>query len=444
MKKIIILILIPWYCLAANADIFAITKPETLKEEQQGNEFLQLFWQTELVIEDVEINNYFKKLGHELVAYSEGADKHFDFFLLDYDEVNAFAGIYGYIGMYTGMFIESQTEAEIASILAHEISHVTQNHLQRFNEKTGKQLYVAAAGILASLLFNNSDISQAIITSAVAGAVQNSLDFSKDHEWEADRIGMKILAKSGFDPQTMASFFFRMQVDSAEEFLLQHPSGINRISDIIQRASRYENKNRKDSFEYLVAKARLYYDDNDSIKSYVNQELRLYMQAYQALEQQLYQDANKYIKQLLKINNSLTSNILAGRIASKLGNINTAVKYFSIYGADDEPSTYYTALMYLENNKANLGITVLKKFLQTHKGGVASYGLLSRLYISVGKFAHAHIANAESLILKGKLNDALNQYKRAQAVTKSTDLLDILKVKIEDLEKTIDVYFDIA
>ncbi|RUM75620.1 MAG: M48 family peptidase, partial [Candidatus Thioglobus sp.] len=122
---------------------FALSIPElqlseSLSEKKRGNEFLQLIWNTDSVIADVEMTTYLRELGYELGMHSENPDKHFGFLLLNDDSINAFAGPYGYIGIHTGMLLSSDSESELAGVLSHEISHVTQNHLKRFSEKTDK------------------------------------------------------------------------------------------------------------------------------------------------------------------------------------------------------------------------------------------------------------------------------------------------------------------
>jgi Putative Zn-dependent protease, contains TPR repeats len=130
--------------------VFALSVPElelseSLSEKKRGHEFLQLLWDTGSIVEDIEIQTYLKDLGHELTTYSENPDKHFGFLLLDDSSINAFAGSYGYIGIHTGMLLSSDSESELAGVLSHEISHVTQNHLNRFSEKN-RQTNLSAGG----------------------------------------------------------------------------------------------------------------------------------------------------------------------------------------------------------------------------------------------------------------------------------------------------------
>ncbi|MBW5289416.1 MAG: Exported zinc metalloprotease YfgC precursor [Candidatus Ruthia sp. Apha_13_S6] len=413
---------------------------ESLQEQKQGNEFLKIIWDTSSVVADIETQVYLKKLGHELSAYSENPSKHLDFFMLNDDSINAFSGPYGYIGVHTGMLLSSDSESELAGVLSHEISHVTQNHLARFSEKTGKQTYIMLASMLAAVLANNSTIA----VSGVAAIAQQSINFTRAHEWEADRIGTKILLKSGFDPKGMAQFFKKLKDNSgANEFLRTHPLSINRISDSIQRSAREHGDYRADSFEYLTIKAKLYYHQHKRVKLETNKALNLYMYAYDALEKQKYRQAKNHIDQLLKLNNDNPTYILAGRIYSKLTQIDKAQVYFS-KANDNETSIYYAAKAYAANNKITKGISILKRYLKLNIGTYHSHKLLSYLYVNAGKLDRVHIHNAKALVLQGKLSEGVTRYQRAKSVTQSRDLFDVLTVRIERLKQLINLYQNLS
>jgi predicted Zn-dependent protease len=416
---------------------------ESFEEKKQGRQFLQLIWKTGLVVSDIEAATYLKKLGEDLVTYSKNPHKHFRFFLLKDPSINAFAGPYGYIGVHTGMLLNSDAESELAGVLSHEISHVTQNHLLRFSKKASKQNYLLLAGIVAAVLTDSSKASKAIFTSTFAGTIQNNINFTREHEWEADRIGTAMLQKSGFDPQGMANFFKKLEDSgNAKEFLQTHPLSVNRIADSLQRSNNAPSGSRKSSFEYQTIKAKLYYQENQRIERQENPAIAYYMQAYQAFEKQDYQSAKRYIDKLLPLNSDKSSYILAGRIASKLGDIKTALRYFDKHGAEDEVRLYYTAKAYLDNRQPSMGISTLKPFLRLNQGSYASYQLLALLYIKQGDFGRSHIQSAKALVAQGKFDKAIGHYQRAKTLVSSQDLYDIINVKIRDLQQTIDLYED--
>ena len=438
------LFLMPFWVFASSLPEMQLS--ESLSEKKHGNEFLQLVWDTGSIVSDVEMDIYLRKLGHELSEYSEDPSKHFGFLLLNDDSINAFAGPYGYIGVHTGMLLSSDSESELAGVLSHEISHVTQNHLNRFSEKIDKHTYIMVAGMLAAVLVDNSDASQAIVASTVAGTAQQNINFTREHEWEADRIGTSMLSRSGFNPKGMAHFFEKLKdTPDAEEFLLSHPLSVNRISDSLQRTARASGDYRKDSFEYITTKAKLYYHKHGRIKLEQDKEITHYMQAYQEFEQQDYSTAKLHVDQLLNLNHDKPSYILAGRIASKLGDINQAQQYFDQNNLieEDESSVYYAAQAYLDNQQPRLGMSTLKPFLRVNKGSYQSYQLLSSLFVKLGAFDRSHIQSAKALIVQGRLDKAIGHYERAKTVTHSQDLYDVLNAKIDNLQQTLDLYKDL-
>lgn len=441
MKTFLSLFLMPFFAFALSVPEVQLS--ESLDEKKQGREFLQLIWDTDSVVADIEAVTYLKKLGHKLVTYGENPDKHFDFFFLKDNSINAFAGPYGYIGVHTGMLLSSDSESELAAVLCHEIAHITQNHLLRFSEKSDKQKYLLLAGVLAAALVKSDEASEAIFTSTLAGSLQQSIDFTREHEWEADRVGTTMLKRSGFNPQGMANFFKKLKNNAnAKEFLRTHPLSVNRISDSLQRLERTSGEYKKDSFEYATIKAKLYYQQHQEIKTEEDKAITYYMQAYQAFEKQDYQRAKQQVDKLLVINNSKPSNILAGRIAASLGDVTVAQQYFNKNHdtEEDEASVYYAAKAYLDNRQAHLGISVLKPFLRTNQGNYAAYKLLSLLYLEQGDLGRSHIQSAKALITQGNLEQAIGHYERAKTLVSSQDLYDIVEAKIKTLQETISLY----
>ena len=184
---------------------------------------------------------------------------HFSFYVLANDEINAFAAPYGLIGIHSGLIIESGHEAELAGVLAHEIAHITQDHLQRYQQKSTNQSLLLAAGLAAALLSKNKELSEAALSTAVATTKQRAINFTREHEWEADRVGIELLAKADFNPKGMADFFTRLKDEGRAEYLRTHPLSINRIVDSLQRIPENAPTTYYDSFRYLSARAKLSY-----------------------------------------------------------------------------------------------------------------------------------------------------------------------------------------
>jgi predicted Zn-dependent protease len=230
-------------------------------------------------IDDAEIVEYITTLGSRLVAALKGATndnrREFEFFVLNDETINAFALLGGFVGFHSGTILASRSESELAGVMGHEISHVTQRHAARGamgQRGSGlMQLAALAAAILAARS-GSSSASQATEAAIVGGqalAIQKQLDYSQDFEREADRLGIQVMMRAGFDPQGMVGFFDRLlranrhNEGKAPGYLRTHPLTTERIADMQNRVDQILNESDKrlrlvvESPEYKLAQARL-------------------------------------------------------------------------------------------------------------------------------------------------------------------------------------------
>lgn len=215
---------------------------------------------------DPEVNAYLDGLGRRLVAGDADLSGDFEFFAVGAPEINAFALPGGYVGVHTGLILATESESELASVLAHEITHVTQHHIARQMEAQSASQLAMLAGMAAAILAGasgNSQAAQAAVTGATAGAMQNQINYSRDFEREADRIGFQLLDKAGFDPRAMASFFQRLQQATRLQdsktpgYLRTHPLTYERVAEAQDRAFASPYKQVRDSLEYQLVRALL-------------------------------------------------------------------------------------------------------------------------------------------------------------------------------------------
>jgi predicted Zn-dependent protease len=165
----------------------------------------------------------------------------FEAFLVKDRSVNAFAMPGGYVGVHLGLIALTSTPDQLASVLAHELTHVTQRHIARSiaPQRNASLLAVATMilGILAASRSNNVDAANAAITAGQAAAIQGQLNYSRDAEREADRIGFSLLGSAGFAPAGMAAMFDKMDVatrlnDSGGfPYLRSHPLTVDRLAE---------------------------------------------------------------------------------------------------------------------------------------------------------------------------------------------------------------------
>ncbi|MCD9504358.1 M48 family metalloprotease [Photobacterium phosphoreum] len=234
------------------------------KEIKYGDMYMQMMRASRPMINDPVLSEYIQDLGHKLVANADGVKTPFNFFLIQNYEINAFALFGGNIGVHSGLFLHAKTESELASVIAHEIAHVTQRHLARTLEDQAKKNPATMAALIGSLLLVVAapEAGMAALHTTTAVSMQGMLNHTRSNEKEADRIGIATLAKAGFNPQAMPHFFGRL----AEQYryttqlpamLLSHPLPESRITDSRMRANNYPKVKLPPSERYLLAKSRI-------------------------------------------------------------------------------------------------------------------------------------------------------------------------------------------
>ncbi|HUA79131.1 MAG TPA: M48 family metalloprotease [Dyella sp.] len=223
----------------------ALISPQ--EAQDYGAMMLQQMRALDMVVNDPLLDDYINNLGFRLVANSAKPKDHFAFFIAKDPVVNAFSAPGGYIGINSGLIIITRNEDELAAVMAHEIGHITQNHLQRAYESAKKDTPLMALVALGAIAAGGAAGGQAAAAALLGGQgalMQKEINFTRKDETEADRTGIETLAKSGFDPNAMAGFFQRMEDDMSADsggidvpsLLLDHPVTAQRISDAKARA----------------------------------------------------------------------------------------------------------------------------------------------------------------------------------------------------------------
>ena len=194
--------------------------------------------------EDPEISAYLNKLGAKIAQAAGASSTNFEFFLVTDKSINAFALPGGFVGVHTGLVASAQTESELASVLSHEVGHVTQRHIARMFGQQKQTSLVSTAAVIAALLVasSNPQAAQGLVAAGAGYSIDQQLGFSRDAEREADRVGFSTLKAAGFETQGMVDFFGRLQKsarlyeNNAPTYLRSHPLTAERIADIRNRA----------------------------------------------------------------------------------------------------------------------------------------------------------------------------------------------------------------
>lgn len=235
------------------------------EERELGQEFMKWVRKTLPISDDPVLTDYLQTLGQQLVK-SSGNPGHYEFFLVEEPVVNAFAGPDGHIGIFAGLILAAQTEGELAAVVAHELAHVSQDHLMRSFEAQKQMALPATALLLAAAVLGatvDANIGAAGLMGIQGVAAQRQINFTRANEEEADRIGIDTLARAGHNPYAMPGFFQRLakttrvSESAAPEFLRTHPVTTSRIADGLNRARQHGVRQRPDSLRFHLARANL-------------------------------------------------------------------------------------------------------------------------------------------------------------------------------------------
>ena len=397
------------------------------KEEQQlGLAFYRSLRANLVFIDDLQINYYLNSIGQRLASHSDAAGGEFHFFILKAPTINAFAGPAGYIGIHTELILEAKNESQLASVLAHEIAHVSQRHLARAFDNSGQSTALTIATLLAAILIGTQDTQagQAVLMSGIAGSQQSSINFTRSNEYEADRVGIGILADTGINPQGMVEFFeilLNKSPDGGMEYLRTHPLSSNRVSEAKDRLTKKSNELPKDNLDFQFTKARLvillskqpeYYLDDQVVgdgligqyqKALAAIRLQKADLAIHILNQHLEKDQHPWIRlALAEAYTSKKDDKKALEILSSLANLYPG--YLPVTMA------YASALN--KNKMPDRSISILQKQLQINDFDIV-HESLAKAYYANGQISAALESTGNQYARQGYTELAIQQYDKA-------------------------------
>lgn len=389
-------------------------------------------------IDDPEINGYLNRLGMRLVAQSPQARQDFEFFALRDSSLNAFAMPGGFIGVHSGLILAAQSESELASVLTHEISHVTQHHLARqLGARSQAQLPMLlslAVAILAAR--NNSDIAQGALMTGQAAAIQQQLNYSRDFEREADRHGIQLLERAGFDIRSMADFFERLQKygrlyeSNAPGYLRTHPLTSERIADMENRIQEHPYRQVADSLDFLLVRAKIKAGEGAAADAVAGFSAQLrerkfsseiaarYGHAIALSRDRQYAAAEAEIDELRRL--KADSAMIESLAADLRKNMNDPAGALRILRAalarypHERSLAYAQVEILLTTGQAREALQATLEDLHAHGSDARMHALQARVYAALGKHLQQHRSQAESYALQGQLPLAIEQLQLAQ------------------------------
>lgn len=423
------------------------------QEYQLGRAWLMTFRRQAPIVADPLLQDYLEDLVHTLAAHSELKDKRLDVVIIDNDTMNAFAVPGGVIGVHQGLFLYAHTQAQLASVLAHELAHVSQRHYARSVEEQQRQMLPAVAGILAGVLLGatvGGDVGMATIAGTQAAAVQNQLRFSRQNEQEADRIGMQNLVRAGMDPAAVAAMFESMQQahryasSRPPEFLMTHPVTESRISDVRNRARQYPQKTYQDNPSYQLMRARVeYFTTNNSREaaalftarlqaSHQHSDADQYGLVLALTDHGEYEQANKLLAPLRQSNpHELAYLVAEAQLLMVAGDHASAIRLLE-QGLSLMPDNHPLA-MTLADALMNVGEPgraemILQAQAKRHPNNPVVWYRLAEAHGLAGNITGVHRARAEYFLLNGEFDRAAQQLRYALVRVKG-DKLSTAKVQ---------------
>ena len=390
-------------------------------------------------IEDETILKYLNDLLNELARHTN-YEGEFEMCLLESNAINAFAVPGGLICFHSGLILETQDEAELVSVLAHEITHITQRHGARMFESSSRMKVPMIAAMLSAMALAVADpqAGYAALMATQAAGTQFRINFTRSNEKEADAIGIKLMSQSGYDTDGMPNFFNRMYKANrysdpkmVPEYLRTHPLTINRISEAASRAKDLQpTKKKLTSLNYHLMLARLraitsknpaetleFFNDNVEQMEGNKKLSAQYGRVITQRRLNKFEDARNGIGKLISTNpNLIPLYIEASDIDRDEGNFLRSLETINIAYAKepDNLAVAYSLIESLMILKLPLEAKkIIRQFEIDSRRGPKFYKTLADIEFSLGQPELSNISMAEYFFELGDLPSAITQLRIA-------------------------------
>lgn len=411
------------------------------QEMQMGDFYVRQLRGSAPLINDPLLVQYINKLGMRLVSHANSVKTPFHFFLINNDEINAFAFFGGNVVLHSALFRYADNESQLASVMAHEISHVTQRHLARAMEDQKKNAPLTWVGALGSILLAmaSPQAGMAALSGTLAGTQQGMISFTQQNEQEADRIGIQVLQRSGFDPQAMPTFLEKLLDQSRyssrpPEILLTHPLPESRLADARNRANQMRPVVTQSSEDFYMAKARtlgMYNSGRNQLTSDLldswskgnirEQHAAAYGRALQAMGGSKWDEARKLLQPLLTAQPTnawyldLSTDIDLGqnKFADAINRLKNAPDL-----KQNPVLQLNLANAYVQAKQPEQAAAILNRYTFTHPDDSNAWDLLAQTEADLGNRDQELAARAEVMALVGRLDQAISLLSSASAQVK--------------------------
>ncbi|GGB32239.1 putative beta-barrel assembly-enhancing protease [Oceanisphaera marina] len=437
-----------------------VTAMSVEREARFGQAFVRFARANQPVIDDPVLNEYVTDLGLKLLSQADSVRFPFQFLLINDDSINASAFLGGVVQLHTGLFLYADNESELASVIAHEITHVTQRHIARYLESQSRSTPLTIAGLVGSvaLAVVNPQAGMAALQTTLGLKMQSAINYTRDNEFEADRIGLRLLHNAGFDPESMAGFFQKLAdkyqfASTPPPMLLTHPLPSSRIAEARSRAQDYPKQRYPDSLDFQLAKARVMVRFQQRSAT----ELQGFF-AQQATQSSGWQaDAAHYGQALalLKTNNYKQARPLLDSLARKHANnifildaltdLDNAQDRFDAaiarlqaaqqHRPDNQVVMINLADSLLQAGRHQQAATLLDNYLRRHPENLLAWDLIAQAYRPLSDESAFRQAQAEVAALKGRYDLAVDQMEIAANLSKDSMQRARLGARLEQLRQ---------
>ena len=430
------------------------------QEMEMGDYYMRLLRADAPIINDPVLNQYINDLGKKLVLKAESVQTPFHFYIMKSNVLNAFAFFGGNVVIHSRLILDTNNESQLASVMAHEIGHVTQRHLARAMENQNRNSPYVWGATLGSLLLTlaNPEAGMMAITSTMAGSTQSMISFTQSNEQEADRVGLRTLARAGFDPYASSEFLQKLADETRfsskpPEILLTHPLPNSRLSDIRNRSLQYSKKDITPSLNYYLAKARLAILISNNIntgkllledyKKLNNEQSKIAMVYGSALADYRsgnYQRAKQQLQPLLDNDpNNIWYIDLMTDIDLNTNNNNAAINRLQ---AALKKSPNSSALQlnlanaYVKNKNYQQAVSLLHRYTFDHNDDTNGWELLISAYGGSHSRAQEMSAQAELIALEGQFQRSIQILQNAKNQTKGDQIMvSRIEARIKQLQQ---------
>ena len=443
----------------------------TLSDQQErtiGNRIMREVRIDPAYFDDPDVSEYINALGARLLAAADGPRRDIDFFVVNDESINAFALVGGHIGVHTGLVMLTQNESELAGVMAHEIAHILQRHQARVLHGQSRGQWASIAALALALIASRSNSSQGgqITEAAVAGAaamqIQNQIDYTREHEREADRVGLTLLERAGFDSRGMASFFERLmrsnrlnEFKGTPSYLRTHPLTTERIADIQDRLEHVPTKMVPDTFDYRLARAKIRAASASPSEAVALFRTMLADQTVVRHREDVYglalalrraREFDEAWKTLEPLRRSVTSHpnfeLLAAQLKTDMRREDEA---FGIYRAALRTYPRHRSLIYaynellLQTGQPREVLADLEERLRLVQDDAKLFELQARACEASGRRLGQHRAQAEAYYRRGNLSAAVDQLELA-VKTRGSDFyeLSIAESRLRELRALLE------